>query len=306
MGSSVKTIVRLMNLTLSGHLPPGSEICDIGATQLFGDSSGEGAKSFLAFYAERTPKATPPNKVPPEKLAAIANNGFLGDLLLLAGFRYTALDIFHGTNTILFDLNVHAPGPKLAGRFDLVMNFGTTEHVFNQLRAFQTIHDLTKVGGVIYHDLPMAGYVNHAFFRYDPLFFSTVLPANHYELLLQEISMGVVRDVPQDLADAGYKAENYFDAGIEVVIRRTSADPFRIPMEATTALSIDPEFARVIADEYVLMPEGTSVSYGAGIDRQSDTKPVDVHKAEIEKASGRELLQQLMTRMRGRLVGEPR
>lgn len=302
MGASIKSLVRLMSLTNSGALPPEAEICDIGATQLFGAGIAEAAEKFLEFYAARTEKAARRDEVAPEKLAAIANNGFIGELLILAGFRYTALDIFHGTNTILFDLNVHAPGTKLSGRFDLVMNFGTTEHVFNQLRAFQTIHDLTKVGGVIYHDLPMAGYVNHAFFRYDPLFFSTVRPANGYESLLVEVSMGDVREVPQELRDIGYMAENYFDAGIEAVFRRMTADPFRIPMEATTALSIDPAFSRVTADDYVVVPAGTSVSYGAGMD--SKLEPVR-RAANIEEATGRELVEQLVVRLRKRIAGRP-
>jgi len=299
MGASIKSLVRLMSLTNSGALPPGAQICDIGATQLFGAGNAEAAGNFLEFYASRTDKAVRPDKVAPEKLAAIANNGFIGDLLILAGFGYTALDIFHGTNTILFDLNVHAPGPKLSGRFDLVMNFGTTEHVFNQLRSFQTIHDLTKVGGVIYHDLPMAGYVNHAFFRYDPLFFTTVRPANGYESLLVEVSMGNVRRVPQELRAIGYTAENYFDAGIEAVFRKLTGDPFRIPMEASTALSIDPDFARVAADDYVVLPAGTSVNYGVGMDAKLGST---IHLPNIGQATGRQLVEQLVARLRTRIA----
>ncbi|QND70332.1 hypothetical protein [Tardiphaga robiniae] len=190
MGSSPKTLQRLKQLTWDGFLQPGSSICDIGATQLFGDASGHNARDFLTFYAERYDQAIPPDSADPDKLAAIINNGFLGDLLILAGFKYTALDIFHGTNTILFDLNVHAPGRDLHGKFDLILNLGTTEHVFNQLRAFQTIHDLTRLDGLIYNDLPMGGYLNHALYRYDPLFFSSVLPANCYEKVLEQISVG--------------------------------------------------------------------------------------------------------------------
>jgi SAM-dependent methyltransferase len=291
MGSTVKTLVSLMSLTNSGALPPESEICDIGATQLFGDGVMEGTKSFLSFYSSRTAKATPPDKASEEKLQAIANNGFLGDLLLLAGFKYTALDIFHGTNTVLFDLNVHAPGPKLAGRFDLVMNFGTTEHVFNQYRAFQTIHDLTKVGGVIYHDLPMAGYLDHALFRYDPLFFRTVLPANGYELLEQKISMGADRDVSDDLRKMGYDRAKYVDVGIEVIVRRLDSGPFKIPMEASTALSIDPQFENVSGSDYVTIPHSTHVTYGTGM---------DVKSGGLAAISGHVLLKELLGRAKRR------
>lgn len=252
-----------MSLTLANMLAPESAVCDLGATQLFGDAAEEGARSFLSFYAERTPKAKRPQDVAGEQVKKIAQGGFLGDLLILAGFRYTALEIFHATNTILFDLNIHAPGVRLAGKFDLVTNFGTTEHVFNQLRAFQTIHDLTRPGGVIYHDLPMAGFLNHALFRYDPLFFRALVAANGYDVILQEISMGAQKSVPAEVLAMGYSESTMADVGIEMVLRRIGAGPFRVPMEVTTSLSIDPEFDKVGVSDAVGLPPGTTVFYGA-------------------------------------------
>jgi hypothetical protein len=263
MGSTPKTLDRLKHLTSIGALPPGSSICDIGATQLFGDHDQQAINAFLNFYAGKFNLAKRPNVVPPEQLKAIANNGFLGDLLMLAGFQYTALDIFHATNTILFDLNIHAPGPDLIEKFDLVMNFGTTEHVFNQLRAFQTIHTLTRVNGICYHDLPMSGYLNHALYRYDPLFFSTVLPANKYKKLFEEVTMGAKTSVPYEMKKLGYSDPTYTNVGIEIVYRRTSPDPFRIPMETATALSIDPNFSNILASGSVELPADPSVYYGA-------------------------------------------
>ncbi|MDR6661141.1 SAM-dependent methyltransferase [Tardiphaga robiniae] len=262
MGSSPKTLQRLKQLTWDGFLQPGSSICDIGATQLFGDAGGHNARDFLTFYAERYDQAIPPDRADPDKLAAIINNGFLGDLLILAGFKYTALDIFHGTNTILFDLNVHAPGPDLHGKFDLILNLGTTEHVFNQLRAFQTIHDLTRLDGVIYNDLPMGGYLNHALYRYDPLFFSSVLPVNCYEKILERISVGGETKVPNDLTKIGYTPTTYTDVGLELICRKSTLDPFRIPLEASTALSIDPAFGNITQSNFVIMPTNISVHYG--------------------------------------------
>ena len=233
--------------------------------KLFGDAAEEGARSFLAFYAARTAKATRPQDVSDEQFRTIAHGGFLGDLLILAGFRYTALDIFHATNTILFDLNIHAPGPRLASQFDLVTNFGTTEHVINQLRAFQTIHDLTRPQGLIYHDLPLAGYLNHALFRYDPLFFRTVVATNDYDVILQEITMGPRKSVPAEVVAMGYGETSMADVGIEMIVRRTNAEPFKVPMETTTSLSVDPAIEMLGASEAITLPEGTMVSYGGTV-----------------------------------------
>jgi SAM-dependent methyltransferase len=261
MGSTAKTLERIMRMTALGHLQPGSRVCDIGATQLFGDADQAASRVFLNFYADRYPGAKRPHEAEKD-LAAIADNGFLGDLLILAGFKYVALDIFHATNTVLFDLNVHEPGPGLAGSFDLVMNFGTTEHVFNQLRAFQSIHALIKVGGICYHDLPMAGYPNHALFRYDPLFFTSLIPANHYGQLLLEITTGTDRPVPRDLKAIGYRVDSVKNVGIEAIVRRVNSDPLRVPLEASTSLSVDEGFDKVGQSDLVQMPQGISVSYG--------------------------------------------
>ena len=262
MGSSAKTVLRLMQLTRDGLLPIGGHICDIGATQVFGPDAEAAVAACLRFYAKRHTAATPPEQMPEGRIREIANGGFLGDLLLLCGFSYMALDIFHATNTVLFDLNVHEPGPALEQRFDLVMNLGTTEHVFNQLRAFQTLHALTKVGGVVYHDLPMAGYLNHAFFRYDPLFFSMLAQANKYDILFDQISSGASQPMPSDLQAKGFAAESYIDVGVEFVLRRTSPAPFLIHLETSTSLDVNPAFMRDGLDSMVRTPAGTCVSYG--------------------------------------------
>lgn len=44
---------------------------------------------------------------------------------------------------------------QLHGRFDLVTDFGTLEHVVaDQQQAFRNVHELTKPGGVMVHCLP--------------------------------------------------------------------------------------------------------------------------------------------------------
>jgi hypothetical protein len=55
------------------------------------------------------------------------------------------------------DLNRDQVPYKLKAAFDLVVNAGTTEHVVTQDNAFRVIHDLTKAGGVMLHELPGGG-----------------------------------------------------------------------------------------------------------------------------------------------------
>ncbi len=263
MGSSFKTLIEIMTLTENGHLEPGANICDIGATQMFGDALEEGARSFLNYYASRGGGGRLYDDLSHAEKASIGANEHLGDLLIFAGFGYTALDIFHATNTILFDLNAHEPGPALKNKFDLVMNFGTTEHVFNQIRSFQTIHDLTKTGGVMYHDLPMMGYIHHSFFKYDPLFFRSITIANNYKPISHAISVGNDQLIPPELKEVGYSEASIKDVGLAYVMQKESDAPFRIPLETSTSEGVDSAFDSVPESEFVRYASNSSIDYAA-------------------------------------------
>ena len=59
------------------------------------------------------------------------------------GFEYAAIDIDGSPGSIPLDLNYDRIPTQAKGKYGLVSNFGTTEHVANQLNAFEIIHDLT-------------------------------------------------------------------------------------------------------------------------------------------------------------------
>lgn len=256
MGAGAKNLEQIMLLTERGLLPPGGRVCDIGTSELQGQAIAEGAASFLDYYARKGGGG--PASAPPETLAAFANRGFLGDLFTLAGFEYVALDIFQAPRTVLFDLNAHEPGPGLAGTFDLVLNFGTTEHVVNQYLAHRTIYDLLKVGGVAYHDLPMSGYAGHGYFKYDPQFFLDLARANGAEVVLDRLSIGHRAPSPTGL-DPDAQVE-WRDYGVEIAMARREAGPLRLPLETSTSLAVDPAFATATSD-MVRPASGLAVRY---------------------------------------------
>jgi hypothetical protein len=69
---------------------------------------------------------------------------------------------------IRIDLNRGRVPRRLRGAYDLVVNGGTTEHIANQMNAFRIIHNLVRVGGVMYHELPAGGLVDHSLVSYQP------------------------------------------------------------------------------------------------------------------------------------------
>lgn len=257
MGASAKTLLRIMEMTEEGRLSAGAEICDIGTSQLSGPNAFETARAFLTYYDERRPEGA--SSLSDERLREISNGGLLGEVLIDAGFGYVALDIFDADRTIVFDLNSHSPGPKLIGKFDLVTNFGTTEHVFNQIEAFRTMHLLLKTDGLSFHDLPFCGFINHGLFRYDPLFFSSLIKSNDYELVRRTISTGAEQPVPKDLIKQGLEESAVKNVGLEVIFSKTANSDFRVPLEMST--SIAPFSAGVVDNEYVQLAKG-QIIYG--------------------------------------------
>ncbi len=113
---------------------------------------------------------------------ALANGGAARDFYEHAGWQYQCIDTDGRHGALTIDLNFDSVPPDHAGAYDLVTNFGTTEHLINQANAFRVIHDLAKPGGLIIHILPFLA-VEHGFFTYQPNFFYALAKANSYDTL---------------------------------------------------------------------------------------------------------------------------
>src|SRR5207244_1777110 len=84
--------------------------------------------------------------------------------------------------TVRLDFNRDAAPAAHRQRYDLVINHGTTERVLNQLNAFQLIHDLTRVGGLILHVLTFRGDYHAGFFKAQPELLRALARSNGYEI----------------------------------------------------------------------------------------------------------------------------
>lgn len=141
------------------------------------------------------------------------------------GADYLSLDIVGDATR--FDLNIDQPKPEW-GKFDLVTNCGDTEHVLNQLNCFVVMHDLARVGGVLYHALPIAGYSGHGFFNYNAKFFAALAQSNGYEIVKHSIDVSdKSMYLSPDPRMSGY------DASIRVALRKVIDAPFKIPIDLT-------------------------------------------------------------------------
>lgn len=81
-------------------------------------------------------------------------------------------------------LNLAALIDKWSNYFDLVTNYGTTEHVNNQFEVFRNIHNFTKVGGAMIHTVPIVGgWAKHCSIHYEPYFFTDLAIILNYRVV---------------------------------------------------------------------------------------------------------------------------
>lgn len=116
--------------------------------------------------------------------------------------RKTSKDYFNDQGVmehVYFDLNgqdgavpvdLTAPVPaEYHNRFDLVTNFGTSEHILNQRQVFKTIHDCCRTGGYMVHSVPLDGYwKRHSPYHYKPGFAVALAEKMGYAMVESDVN----------------------------------------------------------------------------------------------------------------------
>ena len=103
--------------------------------------------------------------------------------LLLENFNIKSINSldysdFEGAD-IIHDLNL--PLKEKIKQFDTIIDFGTSEHIFNINQNLKNISSLCKVGGKILHCLPANNNCGHGFWQFSPeLFFQLYQKNNGY------------------------------------------------------------------------------------------------------------------------------
>jgi len=142
MGVGYKNLFRLPWLFEQGFVPARGSVLELGSQNI--TAAGEEFERIVEVLRGRAGEDGPIDRA---AVRAQPDGGKMSRFLELCGTEYHALDIFEDDKVTLFDLNLHDLPEDFHNRFDLVTNFGTTEHVFDQVRCFRTMHDAAKVGG---------------------------------------------------------------------------------------------------------------------------------------------------------------
>lgn len=255
MGLGSDAIGMIMTLKKDGYIPKNPAVIEIGAQQLA--NSFVEATQLHTMIQELFEVKTPYNhiKVTESKTAHGALQHLDAEALLARdfwkwlGFTYASIDIDGSEGSIPLDLNYDSVDKKHIGKYNLVTNFGTTEHVANQLNAFKVIHDLTAPGGVMLHHLPMQGMLNHGLFNYNPKFFWMLARSNGYKVVSANCgwaptSYDFPENIVENIAQYNPKVREHSkrqitDSGIVYILQKIYDMPYIPPIDVPSGTTID-------------------------------------------------------------------
>ena len=244
----------LKQLRIAGELPLGKPILELGQANFYGDCDPrEWLPDVDAFVSNAMHKA---------HLRATIKRLY-GDIGRIGWCDPIAFGLARCAYEILFDTtdapdaidqhgyenfrnaDLNAPIENL-GSYGTVINQGTAEHIFNIGQVFRTMHDACMVNGLMIHESPLTGWVDHGFYCLQPTLFYDVARANgykivsiHIEHITSKTTLAVeCQDHIHQLALADMLSYN---AMLFVALRKTSESAFVIPQQGVYAGETDKE-----------------------------------------------------------------
>lgn len=233
-------IVR--ELYTQGVLPQQGALLEIGEANMYGDDvpaqvfdedihkfvkDEQRREALLRRHAELV--------ADPDEQWALFNKAKLFYEIFFAPTDVQAID-FNGS-PLARKLDLNEP-VQLEKRFDVIINHGTAEHIFNIAQVFRTIHDHCLPGGTMIHESPFTGWLEHGFYNLQPTLFFDLAEFNGYEIramCIEEFRQRTVlslqsRDDVLEYSKSGKIADN---ALLFVVFRQPGEPrPFRFPIQA--------------------------------------------------------------------------
>ena len=175
MGLSSHLLGVFHKLAADGDWQKIGNVIELGSQNIVCEGYEEAVRQICSVLGREAPSES--------SLTNILSNGSTRELYETLGIGYNSVDTDGAHGALTMDLNFDEVPEDQKNRFGLTTNFGTTEHLINQLNAFKVMHDFTRPGGLMLHDVPFHGHVHHGFFNYQPCLFESLARFNSYEIL---------------------------------------------------------------------------------------------------------------------------
>jgi hypothetical protein len=193
------------------------------------------AKGTQALFAKH---GVPCTWVPPEPYP---RNYAEGLFAALGAKEIDSLDITAAEHaTIIHDLNNPVP-ETLHKRFDIVLDAGTIEHVFNVAQGLYNCMRMVRVGGKLIFETPANNFMGHGFYQFSPeLFFTLLSGQNGYRVdsvTVVECSPchRMVDAVAPNEARQRFETTTFWRTALICVATRTADVPFVTPQQSDYA-----------------------------------------------------------------------
>ncbi len=89
----------------------------------------------------------------------------------------------------IFDFNKPICDFLSEKKYNIILDFGTSEHIFNRSNVIENIFKLLDIGGIYLFHLPAGGQIDHGFIQYSPSFMYDLCFANKKALSLLHLSL---------------------------------------------------------------------------------------------------------------------
>ncbi|MBV9554189.1 MAG: hypothetical protein JO032_15520 [Alphaproteobacteria bacterium] len=263
MGLGSDVIDLVARLKQEGYLGSKLSVAEIGAQQLASSflNARESLRELGGLFGVDTscplpepqmPRAIDGELLPPSADHLAADAPAARVFWRWLGFDYAALDLDDMPGVTRLDLNYEDAPPEMVGQFQLVTNFGTTEHIANQLNAFNVIHDLVAPGGLMIHELPMHGMLNHGLINYNPKFFWMLARSNMYRTIYMDVRANKNRyALPENILDAlgpfdtgaARRLSDYqvADMVLIAILQKVVDTPYVAPIDVPTSVKTSDE-----------------------------------------------------------------
>jgi hypothetical protein len=235
----------LKELHSLGELPQNGRILEIGEANFYCDMPLDTIRDDIVRLC-----AGPKRDVMLENLESAASRQDLFEIckviywLFFNHKEWVAIDISGTEKAYKCDLNESIDfGCCLP--FAVAINHGTAEHIFNVANVFRIMHEqcrpgLCRSGGLLIHESPFTGWIDHGFYTIQPTLYYDLAAANEYDiryLAVTSLSEPLPHRVESreqllEMAQLGTLPDN---AMLFVAMRKTSDKPFRIPMQGVYA-----------------------------------------------------------------------
>jgi hypothetical protein len=270
IGPGVLSLYAMMRR--DGLLSSDIRIVDLGAQVLVCHGNQHAVQNLFDAFG-----LPPPQQSELKKLAEGAPARALFERL---GMEYSCIDASGEHGALRWDLNFDECTPEHKGRYQLVTNHGTTEHLLNQFNSFKMVHDLAAKDGMIMHALPFLSYLDHGYFNYQPNLFIDLARSNGYDLLGMwlNIDSKLSHFIPWERGLEKHLQIGTSDSLLLVLYRKTVNEEFSAPFQAVYEHRV-PE---AVLQRYRYVVDGQSISGRRGL-FLSD-------KIFFERISGRSLL----------------